>query len=103
MNKFLNEWVDEKTKKELMLIIQRYLPGCKIYLFGSRAKGTYMGGADIDLALDAGHKIDWQTLRKINDEIESTTIPVFVDLIDIYSVENDFLEAIKKEWIQWTN
>ncbi len=109
MSKFVNkfrfsgELVDEEIKKQLILIIQKYLPGCKIYLFGSRAKGTYIGGADIDLALDFGNKIDWQILARIHDSIEATTVPVFVDLVDVYSVESNFLEAIKKEWIQWTN
>ena len=93
--------VDLKTKNKLLKIIHKYLPECRVYLFGSRAKKTSKEGADIDLALDIGKKINWKVLGDIKDEIEETTIPVFVDVIDVNSVDKKFLEHIKTEWIEW--
>ena len=93
--------VDKKTKNKLLKVIHKHLPGCRVYLFGSRAKKTSKEGADIDLALDVGKKIDWKILGDIKDKIEETTIPVFVDVVDVNVVDNKFLEHIKTEWIEW--
>ena len=41
-----------RYKNELISIIHSYLPGCTIYLFGSRAIGKERPGSDIDLAVD---------------------------------------------------
>jgi predicted nucleotidyltransferase len=95
--------VDQKTKNELLKIIHKHLPGCRVYLFGSRAKKIGKEGADIDLALDVGKKIDWKILGDIKEEIEETTIPVFVDVVDVNSVDKKFLEHIKTEWMEWKN
>ncbi|MBD3232003.1 hypothetical protein GF322_05100 [Candidatus Dependentiae bacterium] len=97
------ENVKSDIKDTLLKIIYKYLPNCRVYLFGSRAKGTNKQGADIDLALNSGHKIDWKILCDIKEEVENTTIPVFVDLIDVNSIDNEFLEQIQKEWVEWTN
>lgn len=49
-------------KTELLNIIHKYLPNCKVWLFGSRARNQEHAGSDIDLALDNGEKIPWRTI-----------------------------------------
>lgn len=44
--------------KHIVPIIEKYLPNAKIILYGSRARNDNQEGADIDIALDAGDKID---------------------------------------------
>ena len=90
-------------KNKLLEIIHKHLPNCQVYLFGSRARATHQEGADIDIALDAGEKIDFRILFKINDEIEETTIPVFVDVIDLHAVSDTFKNEIKQDMILWQN
>lgn len=92
-----------RFKEELREIIDKHIPGCLVYLFGSRARQTHREGADIDIALDAGVKIDFSIISKIKDEIEETTIPVFVDIIDLNAVSDTFKNEIKQEMILWQN
>lgn len=94
--------IETKYKPMLIEIIQKKLPNCRIWLFGSRARKSNKPGADIDLALDAGQIIDIHKLFDIKDEIEETSMPLFVDLVDIRNVDSEFLNQIKKEWIEWT-
>ncbi len=89
-------------KKQLLSIIHKHLPGCAVYLFGSRARNTHRQGADIDLAVDAGKKVDLNTILNIKADIEETTIPLFVDVVDIHAISNDFKEEILKDKIIWT-
>lgn len=91
----------EDYKKELLSIIHKYIPHCTVYVFGSRARKTHREGSDIDLAIDAGKKISLNTILDIKAEIEETTIPLFVDIVDIYSVSDDLKEEIEKEGVLW--
>lgn len=94
--------VEESYKKKLLEIIAEYLPGCHIYLFGSRARGTNKQGSDIDLALDAGKLIDLKIMGLIRATIEDSNIPFFVDVVDMHSVSTEMLEEITREGILWS-
>ena len=50
-------------------------------LFGSRAKGTWHRGSDIDLAL-AGSDLDWRTLGRIEDLLDDLLLPYGFSLIE---------------------
>jgi predicted nucleotidyltransferase len=91
----------EKYKKILLDIIRKKLPKCKIFLFGSRARKDNQPGADIDLALDMGRKIDFKIILSLYNDIEDTTIPLTVDLVDLHSVSGSLKNEIKKEGILW--
>jgi predicted nucleotidyltransferase len=94
--------IEKKYQKQLIAIIHKHLPGCKIYLFGSRATNKHHPGSDIDLALDAKKIISFDTLVAILIDIDNTTIPVKVDLVDIHAASNNFLkENIIREGIAW--
>lgn len=51
----------------------------KAILYGSRAKGTYRHGSDIDLAL-VGDGLDLRVLGQIAARLEESPIPYQVDL-----------------------
>jgi len=82
-------------------IIRKYLPKTKIFLFGSRARGTHNQGSDIDIALDNGGPISWAIMGSIKEDIEESNIPFFVDVVDMHGVLDDMLHSIKKEGIEW--
>lgn len=94
--------IKKNHQETLINIIHTYLPHCKIWLFGSRATGKQRGGSDIDLALDIGTKIPWETLTRILVDIDETTIPMKVDIVDLRAVTDDFKERVLKEGILWT-
>jgi len=88
-------------KSQLLSIINSQLPQCKVWLFGSRARKTHASGADVDLAIDAGRIVTWQEIFAIKEAISQSNIPVFVDIVDVGNVSEEFLKHIQKEWIEW--
>ncbi|MBI5556357.1 MAG: nucleotidyltransferase domain-containing protein [Deltaproteobacteria bacterium] len=63
--------------------IRQILAGCptveKAILYGSRAKGDYRSGSDIDLTL-IGEGLDLHLLGEIAARLEESSIPYQVDL-----------------------
>lgn len=53
----------------------------KVLIFGSRAKGTYSEGSDIDLAV-VGENITFNQLMDINIQIEDLGLLYKVDVVD---------------------
>ena len=91
----------ERYKIQLLDIIHEQLPECKVYLFGSRARKTNQAGADFDLALDSGSSIDLQTIVKIYNKIEDTTIPLMVDLVDLHAASEKLINEVKRDGVLW--
>ena len=61
-------------------------------IFGSRAKGNYKPGSDIDIALK-GKKITDNTVYQLKDELEEQLpLPYFFDLIIYHKITNLELE-----------
>lgn len=72
-----------------------------VFLFGSRAKGSGEGHADIDIGFLSKKEIDPRLLRKISDDLEESRVPFHVDLIDFSKVQDKFKKAAMKEVIWW--
>lgn len=89
-------------KQEIVAIVHRHLPGCKIFLYGSRARGTHAEGADFDIALDAGSRIPPEIFSSIESAIEDSDIYTNVDVVDLHRISESFLHAIKKDLVLWT-
>lgn len=84
-------------QKILIKIIKKHVPTARIYLYGSRARGDHSMGSDIDVALDARHKIERLLVLHIKDDIEESTIPLFVDVIDLHNISETFKNEITPE------
>ena len=51
----------------------------KVILYGSRAKGNFKNGSDIDLTM-IGSWLDLQLLWKVDDELDDLLLPWMIDL-----------------------
>ncbi len=68
----------------------------RVWVFGSRAKGNFKQGSDVDLALE-GVKLDFDTIREASFLLnEESLLPYQFDLVDKNNIESQEL----KEHIQ---
>ena len=95
--------LNKRYKDELISIIHKHIPGCTIYLFGSRAINKERPGSDIDIALDNGKPIDSNKLLAIKMAFDETTIPMKMDLVDFNTAPQELKNDILREGIRWTN
>lgn len=92
---------DVSQKDLIVRMLSALLPGVKIYLFGSRARGTHNERSDIDLALDMGRKLDLSEIAMAKNVMEAVNILQKVDIVDLHRAREPFKSAIMKERIPW--
>ena len=67
-----------------------------VVIYGSRAKGNYRVGSDIDLTIK-GDEIPFEELMQIEDQIDDLMLPYTVDLSQYGHLENmDLVEHINR-------
>ena len=68
----------------------------KAILYGSRAKGNYRPGSDIDLTL-TGETLNLTILQKIEHELDDLLLPYKIDLSLLKHIQNtDLLDHIQR-------
>ena len=83
--------LSDETISRINEVFSRYPEISRVLLYGSRAKGDYKEGSDIDLSL-IGKEIDLPTLQRIATELDDLMLPYRID-IDIYEkIRNDALK-----------
>jgi predicted nucleotidyltransferase len=93
--------VDEITKAKIIALISALIPQAKIYLYGSRARGTNKQWSDIDIALDCGEAIARLSIGEIRDIMVASNIPYKVDVVDFYTISPEMRKAIERDKIIW--
>ena len=91
--------LENKYIKLLKEIISKYLVNYQLYLYGSRAKGTARRFSDVDIAINS-LELNSLILSKIKFDIEESTIPYSVDILDYNCISDDFKNIISSSLIQ---
>lgn len=89
-------------QQELIIKLLTVLfPDAKIYLFGSRARGTHTERSDIDIAIDLGRKMELSEIAIARNVIEGLNMPQNIDIVDWYRASDSMRDQITKEGIVW--
>jgi len=86
----------ENKIKKIQSVFANYSNIEKAILYGSRAKGNYRNGSDIDLTL-IGENLDLSTLFKIENKLDDLLLPHKIDLSLFQKIENpDLVDHINR-------
>lgn len=80
----------DKHIEKIRAVFARYPAIEKAILYGSRVKGDYRNGSDIDLTLE-GDNLDLSMLFKIENELDDLLLPYKIDLSILHKIENEDL------------
>ncbi len=87
----------ESTIEKIREIFTRYPQVEKAVLYGSRAKGNYQNGSDIDLTMDGGADLTMNVLYRIMDDIDDLYMPYSFDLSILKDIrDQDVLDHIRR-------
>ncbi|KAF0133902.1 MAG: DNA polymerase subunit beta [Candidatus Saganbacteria bacterium] len=89
----------EETINKINNIFAQYSQVEEAILYGSRAKGDFKKGSDIDITLK-GKKLDLSLVNKISIEIDDLLLPYSFDLSILDQISSlDLLDHIKRRGI----
>ena len=92
----MNYGLSQSVVQKIREVLSRYPQVDKAILYGSRAKGNYKNGSDIDLTLH-GEGLSLTTIYKILGDLDDLLLPYTIDL-SIYRTlsDPDFIDHIKR-------
>lgn len=84
-------------------VFKKYPQLDTVILYGSRARGNYRKGSDIDLTLTGQH-LDFHILNKISDDLDDLLTPYKFDISLFNDIDNqDLLNHIEHVGIEFYN
>jgi len=88
----MNHGLPAATVAAIRGVLARFAAVEKAVLYGSRAKGTFKPGSDIDLTLQ-GKDLTTATLGAIADELDDLLLPYQIDVSIYHRIDHDGLRA----------
>lgn len=86
----------DTTMEQILIVFKRYRQIEQAILYGSRAKGSFKDGSDIDLALKGG-QLDLQVINRISNDLDDLFLPYIFDLSIFNQIQNeDLLKHIER-------
>lgn len=86
----------DSTIRKIRAVLKKYEQVDQAILYGSRAKGNFKDGSDIDLTL-RGEGLTLNVLYRILDDIDDLLLPYTIDLSILNDIEDpDVLEHIRR-------
>lgn len=83
--------LNKRDMHTILSILSNYDEIKQVLIFGSRAKGNYHTGSDIDMAI-IGNCVRYKTLRKIKNDFYDSSLPYNVDIINFETLTNEDLK-----------
>lgn len=91
--------ISEIERKIVSDILEKYLPNCEVWAFGSRAKGTANPYSDLDLAIISNTELPLELMADLKEEFSNSDLIYKIDILDWNNTSEYFQEIIKQEKI----
>lgn len=94
----MNEFgLSEKSMRIISGIYEKYPSVLEVVIYGSRAKGNFREGSDIDMTIKGTPDFSRENLLKINNDFYESELPYLVDISDYSKLQNpDLIEHIDR-------
>jgi uncharacterized protein len=87
--------IKDETIEKIKILFANYYQIETVILYGSRAKGNYKNGSDIDLTIKGN--IDLSVINRISEDIETLLLPYTFDISIYDQISNpELLDHIKR-------
>lgn len=72
----------------------------KFYYYGSRVRGDFTKGSDLDILLVSENNVPQEIINKIQLEFNQSLIPYIVNISDYNNLDKAFFELIKTTLVE---
>lgn len=93
--------MDQRLVSQIQQIVAPVRPsGYKLFIFGSRARGTNRKFSDIDLGVEGKNRLSNEEYLTLTAFLEDSDLPYKVDVIDFSTVTSQFRKIAKQKIIE---
>jgi predicted nucleotidyltransferase len=86
-----------QTLQKIRDVFVRYPQVVEVVLYGSRARGDYKNGSDIDLTLRGGTELTHTLVSRIANDLDDQLLPYTIDLCIFENIRNpEMVEQIER-------
>ncbi|MCK5243199.1 nucleotidyltransferase domain-containing protein [bacterium] len=79
-------------------ILQQYIPGHKVWAYGSRVQGQAHPYSDFDLAIISTSPVNDSTMSKIKETFAQSDLPIMIDIRDWHELSKHFRNIIQSNY-----
>ena len=90
--------ISPEQKKIISDLLEKFLPDCEVWVYGSRVKGTSNSKSDLDMVVFADKEQRLQ-IADIKEAFEESNLPFSVDLFTWQEIPEQFQKNIIAEHI----
>lgn len=83
--------LNQRDMKTLLDILHKYSDVRDVFIFGSRAKGNFKHGSDIDLAI-MNPGVSDAIIVALKRDFADSSLPYFVDVVNDHSLQHNDLK-----------
>jgi uncharacterized protein len=76
------------------------IPGVKVWIFGSRARGDFLPYSDIDLLVESTNPSSRPELSRLRATAEDSALPFKVDLVLFEELAEGYRERVLRERVE---
>ena len=86
-----------QTLQKILDVFGQYPQVEEVVLYGSRARGDYKNGSDIDLTLRGGSDLTHTLVSRIANDLDDQLLPYTIDLCILKNIRNpEMVEQIER-------
>jgi predicted nucleotidyltransferase len=89
--------IDEIVRQAALIISNELEGSYRLFLFGSRAKGTGDDKSDIDIGIISDNRITGKQMLAIHEKLEQIPTLLKIDVVDFNSVDDEFKKVALKD------
>ena len=86
--------VSETEWRLIRDILQRHVPDCSVWAFGSRVAGNPRPFSDLDLAIEGEGPLPLERMDALREAFRESPLPWKVDIVDLANVSDTFRRLI---------
>ena len=101
MTATIDTGIPEATKNKIIAVLGALFPDCKIYLYGSRARGNFSHGSDADIAIDGGKALERRDIYEARELMLALITPLQIEVADYYALPEEYRVMVDKDKILW--
>ena len=91
--------LEERHKRIVLELLDRYVPGLEVRAFGSRVTGKAEKHSDLDIVVMSDRPVPWLDMARLRDELRESMLPFRVDVLDWSRIPDHFKETIEEKYV----